>query len=224
MSQADPADLPAALTLIQAIAWMMTRDADFAALPNQKALDLEKLTFERSTELPLWYLDAKAALLTAIKAGKVNAYGSLSANMKPSPIAARLLVTAKIWEGDKQAEEALILWTADKPPSRPLYRKVTVDRDQVFALWPAPVRMERETPTLIKIAPLPSKRKHYGRDYRPDDFLLVEEMHILIGLRKATSAEDAARAVVSRAQGAGGESSKVARLALRYREKYGVQS
>jgi len=72
-------------------------------------------------------------------------------------------------------------------------------------------------------APMRTKRKTNGQDYRPLDAPLVTEMRTLIEAGTAISPEDAARAVVDRATGAGQGASKVKRLALRYRNTYPVQ-
>ena len=64
------------------------------------------------------------------------------------------------------------------------------------------------------------KRKSNGSDFRSLDQVLVIEMHQLITSNRASSPEDSARSVVTRAAGRGMESSKVKRLALRYRESH----
>ena len=69
----------------------------------------------------------------------------------------------------------------------------------------------------------PTKRRHNGLDHRLSDAPLVADMRNLIATKKAQSAEDAARAVVSRAAGSGQPASKVKRLALHYREKHPVE-
>jgi hypothetical protein len=67
------------------------------------------------------------------------------------------------------------------------------------------------------IAPLPTKRQHNGTNHRDKDAPLVTEMRELIGAKKARSPEDAAREVHGRAAGHGVPSSKIKRLARRYR-------
>lgn len=71
---------------------------------------------------------------------------------------------------------------------------------------------------------IPTKRRHNGTNFSATDAPLVSEMWQLITDDKARSAEDAARAVVKRAKGAGEPDSKVKRLAKRYRQAYPAQS
>jgi hypothetical protein len=73
-------------------------------------------------------------------------------------------------------------------------------------------------------ASVPIKRKHNGLDHRAADVPLVAEMQALIEARKARSPDDAARAVVDRAEGHGTPESKVKRLAKHYRETPRAQS
>jgi hypothetical protein len=62
-----------------------------------------------------------------------------------------------------------------------------------------------------------AKPKHNGLNFAAADLPLVQEMRRLIKAGQARSPEDAARAVVSRAEGHGDPRSRVGRLAKRYR-------
>jgi hypothetical protein len=68
------------------------------------------------------------------------------------------------------------------------------------------------------------RRTSNGRDYRERDAPLVAEMRAMIAAGKASSSENAALAVVDRAEGGGMPASKVKRLALHYRQSYPAQS
>lgn len=70
--------------------------------------------------------------------------------------------------------------------------------------------------------PREAPRRNIPRiDYRDRDAELVEEMRRRIQAGTARGATDAARAVLSRAEGHGGDASKVKRLSGRYSEMYG---
>ena len=110
-------------------------------------------------------------------------------------------------------------------PEHPLWHDLLIEAAAVREAWgiaeavsllPAP-----EQPSLPTADPLASrKRKHTGRDWRTGDAPLVQEMRRMIDAKEATSATDAARAVVGRAKGDGQPGSKVARLVTRYGEAY----
>jgi hypothetical protein len=82
---------------------------------------------------------------------------------------------------------------------------------------------EGATPIPAKGRSLAPRGKSNGLDYRDEDVPLVAKMREMIEAGKASSAENAARAVVNRAAGAGKPESKVKRLALHYRQSYPAQ-
>jgi hypothetical protein len=99
-------------------------------------------------------------------------------------------------------------------------------RDSVTTALLAPEAVSEESPASASsevLAPAvavsaPTRRKHNGLDYRAADAPLVADMYKLIQAEKARSVEDAARAVVGRADGHGEPGSRVKRLAKHYRQ------
>jgi hypothetical protein len=100
-------------------------------------------------------------------------------------------------------------------------------RKKVLELWPAPFQSQRED-NLSETKPTPPaperSKMHNGLNYKASDAPLIDRMHQLMCEAKATSPEDAARAVVADAIGSGSPSSKVTRLAAGYRRGYRNQS
>ena len=90
--------------------------------------------------------------------------------------------------------------TAPAPDATQVGRQIGHDgRSDVLAHWPVTTDPPEATP---------KKRKSNGRDYRQVDAELVTEMHELIQAGRASSPEDAARALVARAVGRGSDGSR----------------
>jgi hypothetical protein len=94
---------------------------------------------------------------------------------------------------------------------------VEIAGDDVLRHWPPPESAGQAVPPPRNRAG-GLKRRQNGSNYAIQDAPLVEEMRALLAAKAARSPEDAARAVVERAEGSGQPESKMKRLALRYRQ------
>jgi hypothetical protein len=102
------------------------------------------------------------------------------------------------------------------------YTDVVVE-SQGSRFFPIVPRLEPEIEISAARA-LPNQRPFNGADYRAADESLIPAMREMIRNGKATSAEDAARALVDKIPGNGKPESKIKRLAKRYRENANTQS
>lgn len=107
---------------------------------------------------------------------------------------------------------------SDANPGFPLYHDVLIEAAGLREAWGIVPASQPEDPSMDVLIPTPSKRKHTGWDLRVADVPLVKEMRRMIEAGEATSATNAARAIVKQAEGPGNPGSKVARLVKRYGE------
>jgi len=163
--------------------------------------------------------DAERELIEALRTGKLRAFFKADGAFREVPAelytyAVTVNVRGSIEPNCKASKEDFAEAEDFFYRIRPSIRDVFFDSAAVkaaLAPWPRARAVE-------PAAAPPLRSRHNGTDYRSSDKPLMTDMQALIESRRARSSEDAARAVVDRADGKGSDASKVKRLAKRYRK------
>ena len=106
--------------------------------------------------------------------------------------------------------------TADGDPG---YVHAQFRTKEVLAIWPTVLAQHAEPVARFTEPSVTSRTAASGANYGSSDNVLLDEMELLIESGKARNVQDAARALVGRAEGLGSPESKVKRLTGKYNRR-----